>query len=169
MTNRNYNPLTIIILAFMFQSTKLLQSRKVALNGALAHRQSLRHSVCRRWQRLWFGIECESATSFLHIVILRIKDASFSFLLIGVWSMKRNTSINGLPGFVISILLPNTSIIGEEPHRLIFQTWLSSSQNSWKYYYSISFSPFQDDQRAASCMFRRESNHYSQTIRIWLC
>ena len=132
-------------------------------------RQSLRHSVCRRWQRLWFGIECESATSFLHIVILRIKDASFSFLLIGVWSMKRNTSINGLPGFVISILLPNTSIIGEEPHRLIFQTWLSSSQNSWKYYYSISFSPFQDDQRAASCMFRRESNHYSQTIRIWLC
>ena len=28
--------------------------------------------------------------------------------------MKRNTSINGLPGFVISILFQNTSIIGEE-------------------------------------------------------
>ena len=47
VTNRNYNPLTIIILAFMFQSTKLLQSRKVALDGALAHRHSLRHISVR--------------------------------------------------------------------------------------------------------------------------
>ena len=36
----------------MFQSTKLLQSRKVAFDGALAHRQSLRHLFagdCRRF------------------------------------------------------------------------------------------------------------------------
>ena len=57
MTNRNYNPLTIIILAFMFQSTKLLQSRKVALDGALAHRQSLRHLFAGDCWRLFDEIK----------------------------------------------------------------------------------------------------------------
>ena len=34
----NYNPHSIIILTFTLQNTKLLQSRKVAFDGALAHR-----------------------------------------------------------------------------------------------------------------------------------
>ena len=45
-------PLAIIIFAFTLQNTKLLQSREVTLDGALAHRQSHRHlfaCYCRRF------------------------------------------------------------------------------------------------------------------------
>ena len=45
------SPLPVIVFAFMLQNTFLLQSRKVTFDGALAHRQSLRHlsaSDCRR-------------------------------------------------------------------------------------------------------------------------
>ena len=41
----------------MFQSTKLLQSRKVALDGALAHRQSLRHLFASDCWRLFDEIK----------------------------------------------------------------------------------------------------------------
>ena len=44
-SQRDY-PETIIILAFTHQNTKLLQCWKVAFDGALTHRQSLRHSEC---------------------------------------------------------------------------------------------------------------------------
>ena len=40
--NLNY-PHAIIILAFMPHNVNLLHCRKVAFNGTLAHRQSLRH------------------------------------------------------------------------------------------------------------------------------
>ena len=37
------SPLPVIVFAFMLQNTFLLQSRKVTFDGALAHRQDLRH------------------------------------------------------------------------------------------------------------------------------
>ena len=46
------HPNPIIILAFTFQNTFLLQSREVTFDGALAHRQSFRHlsaCYCRRF------------------------------------------------------------------------------------------------------------------------
>ena len=39
----NYNPKPIIVLSFMFQDAVLLHCRKLTFDGALAHRQSLRH------------------------------------------------------------------------------------------------------------------------------
>jgi len=50
--NYNYYPHTTIILAFAFQNTNFFQCRKVAFDGALAHRQSIRHlsaGDCRRF------------------------------------------------------------------------------------------------------------------------
>lgn len=47
----NYHPYPIIILSFMLPNTILLQSRKATFDGALTHRQSLRHLFagdCRR-------------------------------------------------------------------------------------------------------------------------
>ena len=48
----DYHPRPIIILAFVFQDTKLLQCRKITFYCALAHRQDLRHLFagdCRRF------------------------------------------------------------------------------------------------------------------------
>lgn len=43
-----HNPHAIIIFAFSLQNIKFLQNRQIALDGALAHRQDLRHL----WQNL---------------------------------------------------------------------------------------------------------------------
>lgn len=46
-----HNPHAIIIFAFSLQNIKFLQNRQIALDGALAHRQDLRHffpCYCRR-------------------------------------------------------------------------------------------------------------------------
>src|SRR5574344_2095387 len=47
-----YYPHSVIVLSFMFQDAVLLHRRQVTLDGALAHRQSLRHlsaGDCRRF------------------------------------------------------------------------------------------------------------------------
>ena len=51
------SPLSIIILAFMLQNTKLLHCREVTFDGALAHRQSLRHLLAGDCRRLFDKIE----------------------------------------------------------------------------------------------------------------
>ena len=51
------SPLPIIILAFAFQNTHFLQSSKVTFDGALTHRQRLRHLFAGDCRRLFDKIE----------------------------------------------------------------------------------------------------------------
>ena len=53
-----------------------------------------------------------------HILILRIIAASLSFLDFGGLSIIRIISTNGVPGFVISILLEKISTVGPVPETL---------------------------------------------------
>ena len=52
-----FYPFSVIVFAFMFQNTFLLHSRKVTFDGALAHRQSLRHLFAGDCRRLSNEIE----------------------------------------------------------------------------------------------------------------
>ena len=52
-----YYPNSIIILTFMLYNASLLHCRKVTFNGALAHRQYLRHLFAGDCRRLFDEIE----------------------------------------------------------------------------------------------------------------
>ena len=52
-----HNPHAIIIFAFSLQNIKFLQNRQIALDGALAHRQSLRHLFAGDCRRLFDEIK----------------------------------------------------------------------------------------------------------------
>lgn len=71
----NYHPYPIIILSFMLSNTILLQSRKVTFDGALTHRQSLRHLFagdCRRiFDEIQYFLLMLSEFRFRHVSDIR--------------------------------------------------------------------------------------------------
>ena len=69
----NY-PHTIIVLAFAFQNTHFLQGSKVTFDGALAHRQHLRHLFADDCRRLFDEIE----DFLLTLSVFRLRHISVS-------------------------------------------------------------------------------------------
>ena len=87
----NYHPYPIIILSFMLPNTILLQSRKATFDGALTHRQSLRHLFAGDCRRIFDEIQyfllmlSEFRLRHVSVIVSDIRGSEEAKMMVWTW------------------------------------------------------------------------------------